>query len=230
MPARILEIRRSVLNENDRRARVLRAEFREAGLLAVNLVSSPGAGKTSLLVETLRRLSSAHVPAAVIAGDVETDNDARRLASAGCPVRQIETHGACHLDAAMIARRLDGWNLETFDYLFIENVGNLVCPAGYDLGEGLRAVILSVAEGEDKPLKYPALFHSADVVLVSKIDLAGPCEFDREAALRNIRAVRPDAAVIETSARTGAGLDAWLEHLAAARCRFLTEKEAPPCV
>lgn len=229
MPTRILEIRKSVLSENDRRARALREEFRRAGVLAVNLVSSPGAGKTSLLVETLRRLATAAVPAAVIAGDVETDNDARRLAAAGHPVRQIETHGACHLDAAMIAQRLRGWDLGTFDYLFIENVGNLVCPANYDLGEGLRAVILSVAEGEDKPLKYPALFHSADAVLISKIDLAGPCEFDREAALRNIRAVRPDAAVIETSAKTGAGQDAWLEHLSEARRRFLTEREVP-CV
>ena len=229
MPSRILEIRRDVLSENDRRARALREEFRRSGVLAVNLVSSPGAGKTSLLVETLRELAAAGTPAAVIAGDVETDNDARRVAAAGHPVRQIETHGACHLDAAMVVRRLDGWDLDSFDYLFIENVGNLVCPAGYDLGEGLRAVILSVTEGEDKPLKYPALFHSADVVLLSKMDLAGPCEFDRAAALRNIEAVRPGAAVIETSARTGAGLEAWLEHLAAARRRFLSEKEAP-CV
>jgi hydrogenase nickel incorporation protein HypB len=152
-------------------------------------------------------------------GDLETDNDARRLAASGAPVRQINTHGICHLEAEMVAKHLEGWDLAGLDYLFIENVGNLVCPSSYDLGEAVRVALLSVTEGEDKPLKYPTLFNSADAAVITKIDLAGPCEFDREAALKNIRAIRPGIRVFETSAKTGAGMAEWLEYLKEQRVR-----------
>jgi hydrogenase nickel incorporation protein HypB len=183
----------------------------------VNLVSSPGAGKTALLERTLRELRLTGQRVAALVGDLETDNDARRLAMSGAPVRQIQTHGCCHLEADMIGRHLEGWDLGQLDYLFIENVGNLVCPAGYDLGEALRVAIVSVTEGEDKPLKYPAMFHSADVVAISKIDLAAACEFDRDAALRNIREIRPGVEILETSSKSGAGFAEWFELLARRR-------------
>jgi hydrogenase nickel incorporation protein HypB len=150
-------------------------------------------------------------------GDLETDRDARRLAESGAPVRQIETHGLCHLEAEMVRRELEGWPPAPVDYLFVENVGNLVCPTSWDLGESLRVALLSVTEGEDKPLKYPGLFNTADVALLTKIDLAAACEFDRAAALAALAAVRPGMPVIETSAKTGAGLDDWLAFLAARR-------------
>jgi len=153
-------------------------------------------------------------------GDLETDNDARRLAASGAPVRQINTHGICHLDAEMIDKHLGAWEevaLPSLDYLFIENVGNLVCPSSYDLGEKIRVALLSVTEGEDKPLKYPTLFNSADAAVITKIDIAEPCGFDRELALKNINEIRPGIRVFETSAKTGAGMDGWLAYLAAER-------------
>jgi hydrogenase nickel incorporation protein HypB len=150
---------------------------------------------------------------AALVGDLETDNDARRLEASGAPVRQINTHGICHLEAEMVSKHLEGWDLAGLDYLFIENVGNLVCPSSYDLGEKVRVALLSVTEGEDKPLKYPTLFNSADAAVITKIDLAEPCEFDREAALKNIRAIRPGIRVFETSAKSGAGMTEWLEYL-----------------
>jgi hydrogenase nickel incorporation protein HypB len=140
-------------------------------------------------------------------------NDARRLASSGAPVRQINTHGICHLDAEMIGKHLDGWELGDLDYLFIENVGNLVCPSSYDLGEAVRVVLLSVTEGEDKPLKYPTMFNSADAAVITKMDLAVPCGFDRWAALRNINEIRPGIRIFETSVKSGTGLEEWLEYL-----------------
>ncbi|HHY55447.1 MAG TPA: hydrogenase nickel incorporation protein HypB [Chloroflexi bacterium] len=213
MPPRILEIRQGVLDKNDRLARELRIRFEAAGVLAVNLVSSPGAGKTALLEETLRRLQARGARVAAIVGDLATENDARRLARSGAPVRQIETGGLCHLEADLVGRRLEGWNLTDYDFLFIENVGNLVCPSDYDLGEAVRAVLLSVAEGEDKPLKYPPMFHSADVVILTKLDLAAAVEFDRDAALANVLSIAPHATLFETSARTGAGIDAWIDYL-----------------
>jgi len=211
---RIVEIRKNVLKKNDLLARELRARFAGAGVLVVNLVSSPGAGKTLMLERTLRALGERGERAAVLVGDLETDNDARRLGATGAPVRQIETHGVCHLDARMVADRLDGWDLGAFDYLFIENVGNLVCPAAYDLGEQVRVALLSVTEGEDKPVKYPVMFQSADLALVTKIDLADACEFDRAAAYGNLRAVRADLRVIETSAKRAGGIDEWVVYLA----------------
>ena len=217
MTTRIVELRRGILKKNDELAAGLRQQFTSAGVLVLNLVSSPGTGKTAFLERTLRELRARGAQAAALVGDLETDNDARRLAASGAPVRQINTHGICHLDAAMIASHLEGWegvSLAGLNYLFIENVGNLVCPSSYDLGERIRVVLLSVTEGEDKPLKYPGLFNSADAAVITKIDIAEPCGFDRELALRNINEIRPGIRIFETSARTGAGMDAWLNYLA----------------
>jgi hydrogenase nickel incorporation protein HypB len=211
---RIVEVRQGILKKNDLLARGLRERFQEAGVYVVNLVSSPGAGKTALLEETLRRLQPRYRVAALV-GDLATDNDARRLGRSGAPVRQITTGTVCHLDAEMLNASLADWDLAALDFLFIENVGNLVCPASYDLGERLRAVLLSVTEGEDKPLKYPTIFNGADLALITKIDLAEAVGFDRAGALKNLREVRPGLEVIETSSRTGAGMTAWLERLAA---------------
>jgi hydrogenase nickel incorporation protein HypB len=212
MQPRIVEVRQGVLKKNDLLARELRERFRAAGVYVVNLVSSPGAGKTALLERTLTELNSQCRVAALV-GDLATDNDAQRLGRSGARVRQITTGTVCHLDAEMVAGALTDWDLASLDILFVENVGNLVCPASYDLGEDLRLVLLAVTEGEDKPLKYPTIFNGADLALITKIDLADAVEFDRDQALRNLRAVRPGLEVLETSARTGAGMSAWLERL-----------------
>jgi hydrogenase nickel incorporation protein HypB len=212
MQPRIVEVRQGVLKKNDVLARELRERFRTAGVYVVNLVSSPGAGKTALLERTLTELNSQCRVAALV-GDLATDNDAQRLGRSGARVRQITTGTVCHLDAEMVAGALTDWDLESLDILFVENVGNLVCPASYDLGEDLRLVLLAVTEGEDKPLKYPTIFNGADLALITKIDLAEAVEFDRDQALRNLRAVRPGLEVLETSSRTGAGMAAWLERL-----------------
>lgn len=214
MSTRTLDLQQKVLARNEDLAARLRARFNASGVLAVNLVSSPGAGKTALLEATLTRLREAGYGAAALVGDLATDNDATRLARSGAPVRQIETGEMCHLEAAMIERHLEDWDLDELDFLFIENVGNLVCPAGYDLGERLRVVLLSVTEGEDKPRKYPPMFHSADVAVITKIDLADAVEFDRAAALASLAAVHPGIDVLETSAKRGTGLDAWIAYLA----------------
>lgn len=212
---RILEVRTKILKKNDELAREMRTEFAAAGVRVVNLVSSPGSGKTRLLTETLRRLREMGRAVAAIVGDLETDNDARRLATSGAPVRQIMTHGLCHLEAEMIqdavaAWEADGLTVASLETLFIENVGNLVCPTSWDLGESLRVVLMSVTEGEDKPLKYPGLFNTADCVVITKCDLAEACGFDRAAAVDAIQQVRPGVRVLETSAVTGRGLEAWL--------------------
>ena len=220
MTTRIVELRRGILKKNDELAAVLRQRYTEAGTLVLNLVSSPGTGKTAFLEKTLKELKDGGARAAALVGDLETDNDARRLAASGAPVRQINTHGICHLDAEMIAKHLDGWEgvtLAGLDYLFIENVGNLVCPSSYDLGEKIRVALLSVTEGEDKPLKYPTLFNSADAAVITKIDIAEPCGFDRDLALKNIHEIRPGIKIFETSAKTGAGFDQWLQYLAEER-------------
>ena len=213
MPARIVEVREGVLKKNDLLARELRERFAEAGLAVVNLVSSPGSGKTALLERTLAGLAG-RLRAGALVGDLATDNDARRLAASGAPVRQITTGTVCHLDAEMVGRALAGWNLTELDLLFIENVGNLVCPSSYDLGETLRAVLFSVTEGEDKPLKYPTIYNSADLAVITKIDLAEAVGFDRAAAREAVDRVRPGLEILETSARTGEGMDAWIERLA----------------
>jgi hydrogenase nickel incorporation protein HypB len=211
MTPRIVEVRQNVLRKNDELARALRDRFLRAGVLVISLVSSPGSGKTALLEETLRRLGARWRVAALV-GDLATDRDAQRLARAAPMVEQISTGTVCHLDAQMIGTALDdaGWALDSLDVLFIENVGNLVCPSSYDLGESLRVVLLSVTEGEDKPLKYPTIFNSADLAIVTKIDLADAVGFDRDELRRNVDAVRPALRTLELSARTGTGLDAWV--------------------
>jgi hydrogenase nickel incorporation protein HypB len=209
---RIVEVRQNVLKKNDELARALRARFRAAGVFVVSLVSSPGAGKTALLEATLRHLAGRRRIAAVV-GDLATDRDAARLSRATPMVRQITTGTVCHLDAAMIQTALEPWDLAALDILFVENVGNLVCPASYDLGEELRAVLLSVTEGEDKPLKYPTIFSGADLAVVTKTDLADAVGFDRTALWSNIEAVRPGLEVLEVSARSLAGFDAWIARI-----------------
>ena len=205
---RIVEVRERVLKQNDLLARELRERFQEAGVHVVSIVSSPGAGKTALLEKTLTMLGGDHRVAALV-GDLATENDAIRLQRSGAPVKQITTGTICHLDASMVSTALDDWNLHDFDLLFIENVGNLVCPSSYDLGEALRVVLLSATEGEDKPLKYPTIFNTADIAVITKIDLAEAVEFDRAAAYRNIQVVRPGMRVLEVSSKTGVGMNAW---------------------
>ena len=217
MTTRIVELRQGILKKNDELARGLRGRFEAAGVLVLNLVSSPGTGKTEFLQRTLRELINSGAKAAAVVGDLETDNDARRLAASGAPVRQINTHGICHLEAEMISKHLEGWDLADLDYLFIENVGNLVCPSSYDLGEKIRVALLSVTEGEDKPLKYPTLYNSADVAVITKIDIADAVDFDRATALKNINEIRPGVHIFETSAKTGAGVTEWLAYLDQAR-------------
>ncbi|GAC1647267.1 MAG: hydrogenase nickel incorporation protein HypB [Acidobacteriaceae bacterium] len=224
---RLVEVREKVLKQNDVLARSLRATFRNAGVYVVSLVSSPGSGKTMFLEKLLSRLKQHHRVAALV-GDLATENDALRLARATPMVRQITTGTICHLDASMIERSLAGWDLDTFDFLFIENVGNLVCPSSYDLGEELRMVLLSVTEGEDKPLKYPTIFNSADMAVITKMDLAAACEFDRSSAERNIHSVRPGMQIFVASAKTGSGMDEIVQHLEEARASVRTPETAVP--
>jgi len=205
-----VDLRRRVFEKNDLLARSLRERFQKDGVFAINVLSSPGSGKTTLLEHTLKALSRDRRVAALV-GDLATDNDATRLARAGVPVRQITTGTSCHLEAQMVQTALQGWQPGGLDVLFIENVGNLVCPADYDLGEQLRVVLLSVTEGEDKPLKYPPVFHSADLALVTKIDLAEAVGFDRQTAHASIQSVHPGMKVLEVSARTGEGMSQWLD-------------------
>jgi len=190
----------------------LRNRFSGVGVRVINLVSSPGAGKTSLLEYTLRELQPRFSVAALV-GDLATDRDAQRLSRAATKVQQITTGTVCHLDAEMIGTAIADWQLELLDFLFIENVGNLVCPASYDVGETMRAVLLSVTEGEDKPLKYPTIFNSADFAIITKIDLAEAVGFNRDEARKNIHEVSPDLPIVETSARTGIGMDLWMDRL-----------------
>ena len=221
MATRLVEVRTKVLKQNDVLARSLRERFASAGCLVVSLVSSPGSGKTEFLKETLRRLVAKYRVAAMT-GDLATDNDAARLAESGAPVRQIVTGTVCHLEADMVERAMGDWDPAELDMLFIENVGNLVCPATFDLGEDLRLVLISTTEGEDKPLKYPTIFNTGDVAVVTKIDLAEAVEFDRAKLQASIERVRPGMRVMEVSAKRGQGMDAWIESLEAA----LREKRA----
>lgn len=205
-------IAQKILDKNDRLAERNRGYFAAKGLLVLNVVSSPGSGKTAFLEKTISDLKE-RIKAGVIVGDLETDNDAHRLSHAGAPAVQIVTGTVCHLEAQMVARAAGQLDLDALELLIIENVGNLVCPAAYDLGEDLRIVLLSVTEGEDKPLKYPTMFKSADAVVVNKIDIAEAVGFDREKALANIKRVAPEATLFEVSARTGAGMEAWYKYL-----------------
>lgn len=202
---RLVEVRRNVLKQNDVIARALREQFRGAGVFVVSLVSSPGSGKTTFLEKTLTQLQPRYRVAALV-GDLATENDAVRLARSKAPVKQITTGSLCHLEAAMVQNALQDWNLQNMDFLFIENVGNLVCPSSYDLGENLRLVLMSVTEGEDKPLKYPTIFNSADVAVVTKTDLADAVEFNWEAAQQAVQSVRPGMQIFRLSAKTGEGM------------------------
>jgi hydrogenase nickel incorporation protein HypB len=209
---RLVEVRRNILKRNDELARALRLRFQQAGVCVVSLVSSPGSGKTALLERTLTAMRPEHRVAALV-GDLATENDAARLARSQAPVRQITTGTVCHLEAHMVETALDGWDLADLDFLFIENVGNLVCPSSYDLGENFRLVLMSVTEGEDKPLKYPTIFNTSDVAVITKVDLAEAVEFDFAAASRNINAVRPEMRILSVSAKTGQGFEGFLDAL-----------------
>ncbi|HEY7098663.1 MAG TPA: hydrogenase nickel incorporation protein HypB [Terriglobales bacterium] len=211
---RIVEVRQNILKRNDEVARELRQRFQQAGVYVVSLVSSPGSGKTTFLEKTLTLLAHQY-RTAVLVGDLATNNDAARLARSHVPVRQITTGTLCHLEAAMVESALEEWSLTDLDLLFVENVGNLVCPASYDLGENLRVVLFSVTEGEDKPLKYPPILHSADMAIVTKIDLSQAATFDGDTFYRNLRAVRPGMTVMEVSAKTGKGMYQWLNYITA---------------
>jgi hydrogenase nickel incorporation protein HypB len=209
---RVLEVRQAILEKNDRLAERNRGFFHARGLLVLNVLSSPGSGKTTFIRETVHLLGK-RLKTGVIVGDLATDNDAQRLRESGAPVVQITTGTVCHLEAEMVANALKQLDLKGLDLLIIENVGNLVCPASYDLGEDLRVVLLSVTEGEDKPLKYPPMFQSAGAMVVSKTDLATACDYNRDAALANLHRLAPKAPVFELSAKTGQGMDAWCEFL-----------------
>ena len=207
-----ISVEKSVLSENAQVAARLREMFDAAGILCLNFIGSPGAGKTALLERTLERLP-AHTRAAVLTGDIQTDNDARRLQRYGYPVRQITTAGACHLDARMVERHLEDWIAKGIEVLFIENVGNLVCPTSYDLGEDGKVVVLSATEGEDKPLKYPGIFRKAELMILNKIDLLPHIPFQRDLVRRNARQINPGIEIVEISCITGAGFDDWIRWL-----------------
>src|SRR5277367_1071086 len=209
---RLIEVRKNVLKQNDVVARALRDRFHAAGVFVVSLVSSPGSGKTAFLERVLTSLGPDYRVAA-LTGDLATENDALRLARSQAPVKQITTGTLCHLEAAMVQTALEDWEPSQLDFLFIENVGNLVCPSSYDLGEDLRLVLISVAEGEDKPLKYPTIFNSADVAVVTKVDLAAAVEFSWETAYNNIQLVRPGMPVLKLSAKTGEAMEEYLKFL-----------------
>lgn len=212
MSTRMVEVRAKVLKQNDVLARTLRETFQQQGTCVVGLVSSPGSGKTAFLEKLLASLAREHRVAALV-GDLATENDAARLQRATPNVKQITTGTICHLDAQMVQQALDSWDVGPVDFLFIENVGNLVCPSSYDLGEEFRFVLLSATEGEDKPLKYPTIFNSSDAAIITKMDLADAAEFDLAAARRNIEGVRPGMQIFEVSAKTGAGMDVVVEFL-----------------
>lgn len=219
---RMIEVRRNVLKQNDIIAHSLRDQFRAAGVFAVSLVSSPGSGKTTFLEKILTQMQPKYRVAALV-GDLATENDAMRLARSKAPVKQITTGTLCHLEAAMVQNAIQEWDLNKLDFLFIENVGNLVCPSSYDLGENLRLVLMSVTEGEDKPLKYPTIFNSSDVAVITKNELAFAVEFDWEAARKSIESVRPGMQIFRLSAKTGEGMPEFLNFLS----QRLVEQRTP---
>jgi hydrogenase nickel incorporation protein HypB len=212
-----ITLKQKVLSENQRIAKDLRQRYEAAGVLCLNLISAPGSGKTALLEKTLETLGreepSKRLRIAVLTGDIQTDNDARRLARYGYPVKQITTGGTCHLDGTMIERALADWTLDEIDLLFIENVGNLVCPSSYDLGEHAKIVLVSVTEGDDKPLKYPSIFFKSELFLMTKVDLLGLVPFDADEAERNARRIHQGLEIVRCSATIEGGLDEWLKWL-----------------
>jgi hydrogenase nickel incorporation protein HypB len=215
-----------VLNENARVAAELRERFREHRVLVVNLISSPGSGKTTLLEKTLESFSPAE-KVAVLTGDLQTENDANRLKRYGVPVKQITTGGTCHLDARMIEKHIADWDLEKLDLLIVENVGNLVCPSSYDLGEAAKIVLLSVTEGEDKPLKYPSIFFKSELMVLTKTDLLPYVPFDAALAIENARRVHAEMEVVIVSCLTGHGMQDWLGWLARRRQAFMAGLSQP---
>jgi len=218
-------VEKKVLSENDRLAAELRQRYHEQNILCVNFISSPGSGKTALLERTLGSFAPG-TPVAVLTGDLQTDNDARRLMRYGFPVRQIVTGGTCHLDARMVERHLNELGFRGPGLLLVENVGNLVCPSSYDLGEAEKIVLLSVTEGEDKPLKYPGIFHRASLMILTKTDLLPHVEFDPKLALENARKIHPEIDYLALSSRTGEGFDQWLAWLAALQEKIRQEASA----
>jgi hydrogenase nickel incorporation protein HypB len=215
-------LEKKVLSENDRVAAELRERFRQNNVLVVNLISSPGSGKTTLLEKTLEALPRTE-RVAVLTGDIQTENDANRLKRFGFPTRQITTGGTCHLDARMIDKHLADWKLDDLDILFIENVGNLVCPSSYDLGEAAKIVLLSVTEGEDKPLKYPSIFFKSELVIITKTDLLPYVPFDIVKAEENARKVHPGGEIVRVSCTAGDGLSEWLQWLERKRHGYACE-------
>ncbi len=211
-------LEKPVLNENNRIAAELRERFRQQDVLCVNLISSPGSGKTTLLERTLESLPTSE-RVAILTGDIQTENDAARLRRFGFPTKQITTGGTCHLDARMIEKHLADWNLEDLDILFIENVGNLVCPSSYDLGEAAKIVLLSVTEGEDKPLKYPSIFFKSELLVLTKVDLLPYVPFNITAAEENARRVHPGMEIVRVSSTSGDGLREWLNWIERRRVR-----------
>ena len=217
-----VEMQGKVLNENARVAEELRDRFRERRVLVVNLVSSPGSGKTTLLEKTLEALPRTS-RVAVLTGDLQTENDANRLKRYGFPVKQIVTGGTCHLDARMIEKHIADWDLAELDLLIVENVGNLVCPSSYDLGEAAKIVLLSVTEGEDKPLKYPSIFFKSELMVLTKTDLLPYVPFDADLAVANARRVHPDMEVVKVACLQGNGLNEWMKWLEQRRETFLSQ-------
>ena len=211
-PHRTVQVQEAILAKNDRLAERNRGYFQAKNLLVLNVLSSPGSGKTALIQRTITELGD-RLRTGVIVGDLATENDANRLRSSGAPVVQITTGTVCHLEADMVARAMNQLDLDAIDLLIIENVGNLVCPADFDLGEDLRVVLLSVTEGEDKPLKYPPMFHAAQVVVLTKMDLADAVEFNRETTLGNVQRISHHARVFEVSAKQGQGMNSWCDFL-----------------
>jgi hydrogenase nickel incorporation protein HypB len=209
---RILNIKKKILGKNDQMAQDLRDEFARHGVFVANLVSSPGSGKTELLRATMDELRNSYTPA-VVTGDLATENDASRLAESGALAKQILTGTMCHLEVDMVQNAIQAWDLSDLDFLFIENVGNLVCPGDFDLGEDMRVMLIATTEGEDKPLKYPTLISTCDVVVINKMDIAEAVECDVALLARNIHEVRPNVPIFKTSAKKGAGMSEWTTFL-----------------
>jgi hydrogenase nickel incorporation protein HypB len=215
-----LNVQEPVLSYNDKLAKANRQTFMSHGIFVINMLASPGAGKTSFLERTLQDISG-EFRIGIIVGDLKTDNDARRMQGKGARVYQIQTENVCHLDAEMVSHALEHFDMNDLDVMFIENVGNLVCPASFDLGESCRVVLHSVPEGEDKPLKYPTMFKTADIAIISKMDIADAVGFQRDIALQNIHQIAPQAKIMEVSSRTGLGMETWYEFL---RQRYIHNK------
>ena len=207
-----ISLNQKILSRNEECAKKNKAFFEENGVFCLNVISSPGSGKTTTISRTIKDLGD-KIRIGVVEGDIKTDTDAQKIRDAGGEAVQIETHGACHLSAEQVYNALKALDAEKMDVVIIENVGNLVCPSAFDLGEAARVILLSVPEGDDKPIKYPGTFAEADVILINKIDLMDYIDFNLERVLADIRVVNPDAAIFQVSATTGEGMDQWYDWL-----------------